>query len=133
MSDGRKRVESFYWAQKTKSLEDQRKIHAGKKRQNLAETDRNHITKEEWSETFLDSKGVFCNGNESDNHESYNENNEQQQLPKGFANSCYKIVSLILLQKLINNFVVCKHSSRTLLLAEVVSHGLGNQSYIFQK
>ena len=39
----------------------------------------------------------------------YNENNEEQQLPKGFANSCYKIVSPILLQKLINDFAVCKH------------------------
>ena len=36
------------------------------------------------------------------------ENNEQQQLPEGFANSCYKIVSLILVQKLINDFAVCK-------------------------
>ena len=64
----------------------------------------------EWLEEFLDCKGAFYNGNESDNNdESYNENNEQQQLPKGFANSCYKIVSPILLQKLINDFAVCKH------------------------
>ena len=64
---------------------------------------------------FLDNKGAFCNGNESDNnYESYNENNEQQQLPEGFANSCYKIVSPILLQKLINDFSVCKHYSGTL-------------------
>ena len=50
-------------------------------------------------EEFLDSKGAFYNGNESDNDdESYNENNEQHQLPEGFANSCYKIVSPILLQ-----------------------------------
>ena len=33
-----------------------------------------------------------------------NENNEQQQLSEGFANSCYKIVSPIRLQKLINDF-----------------------------
>ena len=52
-----------------------------------------------------------------------NENNEQQQLPEGFTNICYKIVSPILLQKLINNFAVCKHYSGTLLLAEDVSHG----------
>ena len=64
---------------------------------------------------FLDNKGAFCSGNESDNnYESYNENNEQQQLPEGFANSCYKIVSPILLQKLINDFSVCKHYSGTL-------------------
>ena len=49
-----------------------------------------------------------------------------------------KIASPILqiLQKLINDFAVCKHQkqcSRTLLLAEVVFHGFGNQNYIFQK
>ena len=50
--------------------------------------------KEEWLEEFLGSKGAFYNGNESDNDdESYIENNEYQQLPKGFANSFYKIVS----------------------------------------
>ena len=64
---------------------------------------------------FLDSKVAFYNGNESDeddddddddDDESYNKNNEQQQLPKGFVNSCSKMNSLILLQKLINNFDV---------------------------
>ena len=56
------------------------------------------------------------------------ENNEQQQLSEGFANSCYKIVSPILLQELINNFAVCKHCSGTHLLVEDVSssHGFGN-------
>ena len=38
--------------------------------------------------------------------------NEQQQLPEGFTNSSDKIVSPILLQKLINNFAVCKPSAR---------------------
>ena len=52
-----------------------------------------------------------------------NENNEQQQLPEGFASSCYKIVSPILVQKLINDFAVCKHYSGTLLLVEGVHHG----------
>ena len=95
-----------------------------KRRQNLAETVKGSYYKEEWLEEFLDSKGAFYNGNESDNNdESYNENNEQQQLPEGFANSCYKIVSTILLQKLINDFAVCKHYSGTLLLVEDVSHG----------
>ena len=55
--------------------------------------------------------------------EIYNENNEQQQLPEGFANSCYKIVSQTILQKLINNFAICKHYSGTMLLIEDVSHG----------
>ena len=53
------------------------------------------------------------------------ENNEQQQLSEGFANICYKIVSLILLQELINNFAVCKHCCGTLLLVED-SHDFGN-------
>ena len=53
------------------------------------------------------------------------ENNEQQQLSEGFANSCYKIVSPILLQELINDFAVCKHCSGTLLLVED-SHDFGN-------
>ena len=71
-----------------------------KRRQDLAETDRESCYKEERLEELLDSKGVFYNGNESDNHdERCNENNKQQQLPEGFVNSCYKIVSLILLQR----------------------------------
>ena len=55
-----------------------------------------------------------------------NENDKQQQLAEGFANSCYKIISPILLQKLINDFAVCKHYSGKLLLVEDVSHGFGN-------
>ena len=100
-----------------------------KRRQNLAETDWGSYYKEERLEKILDSKGTFCNGNESDSDETYNENNEQQQLREGFANSYYKIVSPILLQKLINDFVVCKHQkhcSGTLLRAEDISHGFGN-------
>ena len=56
------------------------------------------------------------------------ENNEQQQLSKGFGNSCYSVVSPILLQELINNFAICKHCSKTLSLVENVtsSHGFGN-------
>ena len=37
------------------------------------------------------------NGSDNDD-ESYNENNGQQQLPEGFANSFFKIVTPILLQ-----------------------------------
>ena len=62
-----------------------------KRRQNLAETDMGSYYKEEWLEEFWDSKGAFYSGNERDNNDgSYNENNEQQQLREGFANSCYK-------------------------------------------
>ena len=70
--------------------------------------------------------------NESDNDgESCNDNNEQQQLPEGFANSCYKIVLRILLQNLINDFAVCKHYGGTLLLVEDVSHGFWHENYVF--
>ena len=56
------------------------------------------------------------------------ENNEQQQLSEGFANSCYKIVSPMLLQELINDFAVCIHCSGIRLLVEDVtsSHGFGD-------
>ena len=42
------------------------------------------------------------------------EYNKHQQLSEGFANSCCKIVSLILQQEVINDFAVCKHCSGTL-------------------
>ena len=48
-------------------------------------------------------------------------NNEQQQLSEGFANICYKIVSPVLLQERVNDFVVCKHCSGTLSLVEDVT------------
>ena len=37
-----------------------------KRRQNLAETDKESYYKEEWLEQFLDSEGAFYNGSESD-------------------------------------------------------------------
>ena len=81
-----------------------------RKKQNLAETGKGSYYKEERLEEFLNSKGAFYNANETDNDdESCNENNGQQQLLEGFDNSCYKIVTSILLQKLINDFAVCKH------------------------
>ena len=56
------------------------------------------------------------------------ENNEPQQLSEGFANICYKPVSPILLQELINDLVVCKHCRRTPLLVQDVtsSYNFGN-------
>ena len=56
-----------------------------KRRQNLAETDMGSYYKGEQLEKFLNSKGAFYNGNESDN----DGNNEQQQLLEGFADSSY--------------------------------------------
>ena len=56
------------------------------------------------------------------------ENNEKRQLSEAFVNSCYKIVSPVLLQEPIDDFAVCKHCSDTLLLVEDVtrSHAFGN-------
>ena len=55
-------------------------------------------------------------------------NNEQQQLFEDFVNSCYKIVLPILLQELINDFAIHKHSNGIILLVEDVtsSHSFGN-------
>ena len=95
MSDGLKRtLSSFTECKKWKAWNKAREKYMPlKRRQNLAETDRGSYYKEERLEEFLDSKGAFYNGNESDNDdESYHENNKQQQLREGFANSCYKIV-----------------------------------------
>ena len=96
MSDGRKQILSPFTGRKNrKACNKTREKHMlVKRRQNLPETGSGSYCKEEWLEEFLGSKGAFYNGNESDNDdESYIENNEYQQLPKGFANSFYKIVS----------------------------------------
>ena len=122
MPDGRKRILSPFTGCKKRLEKTREKYMPVKRRQNLAETDWGSYYKEEWLEECLDNKGAFYNGNESGN----DENNEQQQLPEGFANSSYKIVSPVLLQKLINDFAVCKHYSGTLLLVEDVSHGFRN-------
>ena len=109
MSGGRKRLLSLFAGFKKRKAQNKtrEKYIPVKRRQNLAEADNGPCYKEERLEEFLDSKGAFYNVNESDNDdESYNENNEQHQLPEGFANSCYKIVTPILLQKLIND--ICR-------------------------
>ena len=124
MPGGRKRILGpFTGCKKRKAWNKTRETCMPvKRRQNWADTDRGL--------EFLDSKGAFYNVNESDNDdENYNEYNGQQQLPEGFASSCYKIVTPILLQKLINDFAVCKHQkhcSGALLLAKDVSHSFGN-------
>ena len=107
MSDGRKRILSPFTGRKKRMAwnKTREKYMPIKRRQNLVEINRGSYYKEEWLEESLDSKGALYNGNESDNDDaSYNENNERQELPESFASSCYKIVSPILLQKLINNF-----------------------------
>ena len=128
MSDGRKRILNPFTGCKNQKAwsKTREKYMPVKRRQNLAGTDRGSCYKEEWLDKFLDGKDTFYNGIESDNDdESYNENNEQQQIPEGFVNNSYKIVSPIFLQKLINDFAVCKHQkhrSRTLLHAEDVKN-----------
>ena len=90
--------------------------------------------KEEWLEEFSDSEGTFYNGNEIDNNdESYNENNEQQQLSQGFGSSCYKIDTPILLQTLINDFAVCKHYSGTLYLLKMSAKVWETRTRYFKK
>ena len=126
MPDGRKRILGPFTGHEKRKAWNKTRVNymPVKRRQNLAQTDKGSYYKEKWLEKILYTKGAFYNGNEVDNNDdSCNENNEQQQLPEGFANSCYKIVSPILLQKLINDFAVCKHYSGTLLLVEDVSHG----------
>ena len=105
MYDDRKRILSpFTGCKKRKAWNKTReKYMPVKRRQKIQLKQTGSYYKEERLEEFLDSKGAFYNVNESDNDdESYNENNEQQWLPEGFAKSCYKIVTLILLQKLIS-------------------------------
>ena len=139
MYDDRKRILSpFTGCKKRKAWNKTReKYMPVKRRQKIQLKQTGSYYKEERLEEFLDSKGAFYNVNESGNDdENYNEYNGQQQLPEGFASSCYKIVTPILLQKLINDFVVCKHQnycSGALLLAEDVSHSFGNQNYSISK
>ena len=98
MSDGRKRILSpFTGRKKWKAWNKAREKYMPlKRRQNLAETDRGSYYKEERLEEFLDSNGGFYIGDESDNDdESYHENNGQQQLPEGFANTLFFIRTIL--------------------------------------
>ena len=99
MSDGRKRILSpFTGCSKQKAWKTREKHMPVKRRQNLTETGRESYYKEKWLEKLLDGKGAFYNGNQSDNDdESYNKNNKQQQLSKDCSNSCYKILSSLIL------------------------------------
>ena len=98
MSDGCKQILSHSTGCKKRKARNKtrEKYMPVKRKQNLTETDRGSYYKEKWLEELLDSKGAFYNVNESDNDdESYNENNGQQELPEGFANSHYRIVTPI--------------------------------------
>ena len=97
MSEGRNQIpSSFTGCRKRKAWKARETYMPLKRRWNLAVTDRGSYYKEEWIYKFLDGKVAFFNSNESQWCESYNENNEEHHLPKGFANNCFKIVSLIL-------------------------------------
>ena len=98
MYDDRKRILSpFTGCKKRKAWNKTReKYMPVKRRQKIQLKQTGSYYKEERLEEFLDSKGAFYNVNESDNDdESYNENNGQQELPEGFANSHYRIVTPI--------------------------------------
>ena len=97
-----------------------------KRKYNLAEAGRGlYYNQKKWLREFLDNNVMFYNGIESDDSDNddknYNENMKavvhtcsskwvflEISLSNGFFNSCYKIVSRILLQELISNFAVCK-------------------------
>ena len=73
MSAGRKRILSpFTGCKKRKAWNNTReKYMPEERRQNLAETDRgSYYNQEEWLEEFLDDKGAFCDGSESDDSEN---------------------------------------------------------------
>ena len=70
MPDDRKRILGPFTGLKTRKAWNKTRVKymPVKRRQNLAETDKGSYYKEEWLEEFLDSKGAFYNGNESDNN-----------------------------------------------------------------
>ena len=66
MSEGRKRILSpFTGRRKRKAWKTRETYMPLKRRWNLAETNRGSYYKEEGMDKFLDSKGAFCNSNES--------------------------------------------------------------------
>ena len=70
MPDGRKRILGPFTGRKKRRAWNKTRVKymSVKRRQNLAETDKRSYYKEEWLEEFLDSKGAFYNGNESENN-----------------------------------------------------------------
>ena len=69
MPDGRKRILGPLTGRKKRKAWNKTRVKymPVRRRQNLAETDKGSCCKEEWLKEFLDSKGAFYNGNESDN------------------------------------------------------------------
>ena len=73
MSHSCKRILSSFIGRKKQKVwnKTREKYLQVKRRQNLAKTSRRSYYKEEWLEEFLDSKGAFCNSNESDNDDDF--------------------------------------------------------------
>ena len=83
MSVGRKQILSPFTGPKKRKASNntKEKYMPEERRQNLAEAGRgSYYNQEEWVEEFLDDKGAFYNGSESDDgdndDENYNENME---------------------------------------------------------
>ena len=72
MPDGRIRILGPFTGRKKRKAWNKTRVKnmPVKRRQNLAEAGKGSYYKEEWLEEFLDSKGAFYNGSESDNNES---------------------------------------------------------------
>ena len=70
MSDVRKRILGPFTGRKQRKVWNKTRVKymPVKRRENLAETEKGSYYKEEWLEEFLESKGAFYNGNESDNN-----------------------------------------------------------------
>ena len=70
MPDCRKRILVPFTGRKKQKVwnKTRMKYMPVKRRKKLAETDKGSYYKEEWLEKCLNSKGAFCNGNESDNN-----------------------------------------------------------------
>ena len=77
MSGGCKRILSPFTRRKKRKAwnKTREKYMPEERRQNLAETDRgSYYNQEEWLEEFLDDKGAFYDGSESDDSENDDEN-----------------------------------------------------------
>ena len=77
MSGGRQRILSPFTGRKTPKAwnKTREKYMPEERRQNLAETEwGSYYNQEEWLEEFLDDKGAFYDGSESDDSENHDEN-----------------------------------------------------------
>ena len=80
MSAGRKRILSRSTRRKKRKAWNSTREKYRKKEKIIAKTDRSYYNQEKWVEEFLDDKGAFYNGSESDDSdnddETYNKNME---------------------------------------------------------